>query len=158
MLFRSFCNATFGRKVHHFEKISQDQLVVFLSVRQPLFLLTKLRMIISIDSETTTSNEAQPDSTSLQLRKQGSLEGKSFDCVPGSLFPFIPLNMNVFVFGLLRFPGGKKVIASSLNEDVLGPQEEHLSLSIQRSETASLVGDIGSPSLLSSPWLGSGLV
>ncbi|KAK4372662.1 hypothetical protein RND71_008046 [Anisodus tanguticus] len=51
--------------------------------------------------------------------------------------------------GLLRFPGGKKVIASSLNEYALGPQEEHLSLSIQRSETASVVGDIGSPSLLS---------
>ncbi|KAH0685830.1 hypothetical protein KY285_016388 [Solanum tuberosum] len=42
-----------------------------------------------------------------------------------------------------------KVIASSLNEYALGPQEEHLSLSIQRSETASVVGEIGSSSLLS---------
>jgi len=36
-----------------------------------------------------------------------------------------------------------------VNESALGPQEKHLSLSIQRSETASSVGDIGSPSLLS---------
>lgn len=38
---------------------------------------------------------------------------------------------------------------SDVNESALGPQEKHLSLSIQRSETASSVGDIGSPSLLS---------
>lgn len=88
----------------------------------------------------------------------------AFDCVPGSpLKPFIPClgEYECLSPGLLRFPGGgKKVIASSLNEYALGPQEEHLSLSIQRSETASSVGDIGSPSLLSylSPWLGSGLV
>ena len=50
----------------------------------------------------------------------------------GSLFPFIPClgEYECLSPGLLRFPGGKKVIASSLNEDVLGPQEEHLSLSI----------------------------
>ena len=75
-----------------------------------------------------------------------------FDCVPGSpLKPFIPSlgEYDCLYPGLLRFPGGKKVIASSLNEYALGLQEEHLSLSIQRSETASLVGDIGSPSLLS---------
>lgn len=69
----------------------------------------------------------------------------------GSLFPFIPCpgEYECLSPGLLRFPGGKKVIASSLNEYALGPQEDHLSLSIQRSETASSVGDIGSPSLLS---------
>ncbi|KAK4364567.1 hypothetical protein RND71_015925 [Anisodus tanguticus] len=50
---------------------------------------------------------------------------------------------------LTTISGGKKVIASSLNEYALGPREEHLSLSIQRSDTASVVGDIGSPSLLS---------
>ena len=72
-----------------------------------------------------------------------------FDCVPGSpLKPFIPSlgEYECLYPGLLRFPGGKKVIASSLNEYALGLQEEHLSLSIQRSETAS---SVGSPSLLS---------